>query len=403
MNNPLNELSAVYQNNIAEGEKKGPCKRTGDPVCNCTPEGDSPDGGDGAKGGKDKNYVKPMGEGYDKPDEKLKTDRAGYRIPKKDADAAKERLLAKAKKKREMKQEDIYSNWREEWEFIGEYNIPNYATGDSEKNIENPKPKTQARSSEKITEKNVKNVIKINPPQGMGECFAEIGGVITEMYEIELDEKIDIKKADMGEVIKDFRKSDAPQFKGKSKKKKQQMAIAAKLEADEESGSVSEETEEEKKKREQMQQKTKDHDDKQSGKVAEAYYGGEEQRKKDEKKKKIDAFMDKAMPARTFDQMGRETDRRTGKLKEGALSGVLSTIRAKNGMKDITGKGKDKVQAKKEMARESALNPFQYHPDKKGTDKGTPEQAKKIAKNISSNRKKGPMKYDPYKGTDGRD
>ena len=49
----------------------------------------------------------------------------------------------------------------------------------------------------------------------------------------------------------------------------------------------------------------------------EAYYGGEEQRKKDEKKKKIDAFMDKAMPKRTFDQLGRETDRRTGKLKEG--------------------------------------------------------------------------------------
>ena len=48
----------------------------------------------------------------------------------------------------------------------------------------------------------------------------------------------------------------------------------------------------------------------------EAYYGGEEQRKKDENKKKIDAFMDKAMPKRTFDQMGRETDRRTGKLKE---------------------------------------------------------------------------------------
>ena len=48
----------------------------------------------------------------------------------------------------------------------------------------------------------------------------------------------------------------------------------------------------------------------------EAYYGGEGQRKKDEKKKKIDAFMNKAMPKRTFDQMGRETDRRTGKLKE---------------------------------------------------------------------------------------
>ena len=47
-------------------------------------------------------------------------------------------------------------------------------------------------------------------------------------------------------------------------------------------------------------------------KVEEAVYGGKEA----EKKKKIDAFMDKAMPKRTFDQMGRETDRRTGKLKE---------------------------------------------------------------------------------------
>ena len=34
---------------------------------------------------------------------------------------------------------------------------------------------------------------------------------------------------EMGEVIKDFYKSDAPQFKGKSKKKRREMAIAAKL------------------------------------------------------------------------------------------------------------------------------------------------------------------------------
>ena len=47
-----------------------------------------------------------------------------------------------------------------------------------------------------------------------------------------VQEKIDLKKADMGEVITDFRKSDAPQFKGKSDKKIQKMAIAAKLEAD---------------------------------------------------------------------------------------------------------------------------------------------------------------------------
>ena len=36
----------------------------------------------------------------------------------------------------------------------------------------------------------------------------------------------------MGSVIKDFYKSDAPQFRGKSKEKRRQMAIAAKLEAE---------------------------------------------------------------------------------------------------------------------------------------------------------------------------
>ena len=49
-----------------------------------------------------------------------------------------------------------------------------------------------------------------------------------------LGEKLNLKKADMGEVIDDFYDSDAPQFKGKSKEKRRQMAIAAKLQANEE-------------------------------------------------------------------------------------------------------------------------------------------------------------------------
>lgn len=47
--------------------------------------------------------------------------------------------------------------------------------------------------------------------------------------EVELDEVL--KGADAGEYTKDFEKSDAPQFKGKSKEKRHQMAIAAYLEA----------------------------------------------------------------------------------------------------------------------------------------------------------------------------
>ena len=46
---------------------------------------------------------------------------------------------------------------------------------------------------------------------------------------ISMKEGIDIEKASMGAVIKDFQNSDAPQFKGKSDKKRREMAIAAKL------------------------------------------------------------------------------------------------------------------------------------------------------------------------------
>ena len=48
----------------------------------------------------------------------------------------------------------------------------------------------------------------------------------------QVDEKLNLKKADMGDVVKDFYKSDAPQFKGKTKKERQKMAIAAKLSAE---------------------------------------------------------------------------------------------------------------------------------------------------------------------------
>lgn len=50
--------------------------------------------------------------------------------------------------------------------------------------------------------------------------------------ETELEEKLNMDKASMGDVIKDFRDSNAPQFKGKSKEKRRAMAIAAKLTAE---------------------------------------------------------------------------------------------------------------------------------------------------------------------------
>ena len=48
----------------------------------------------------------------------------------------------------------------------------------------------------------------------------------------ELDEKLNMRKAEMGTVIKDFYKSDAPQFKGRTKEERRKMAVAAKLTAE---------------------------------------------------------------------------------------------------------------------------------------------------------------------------
>jgi hypothetical protein len=60
------------------------------------------------------------------------------------------------------------------------------------------------------------------------EVLGEMEGLKFEV----ISEKMNLATADMGDVIRDFEKSDAPQFKGKTKKERRQMAIAAKLTAE---------------------------------------------------------------------------------------------------------------------------------------------------------------------------
>ena len=72
----------------------------------------------------------------------------------------------------------------------------------------------------------------IDVMKGKNTCV-KVGPSLGESINIKaIYEKMNLAKADMGDVVKDFQKSDAPQFRGKSKKKRQQMAIAAKLEAE---------------------------------------------------------------------------------------------------------------------------------------------------------------------------
>ena len=60
----------------------------------------------------------------------------------------------------------------------------------------------------------------------------DTGSTVLNKEEADLEEKLNMDKASMGTVIKDFQTSDAPQFQGKSQKKRQVMAIAAKLSAE---------------------------------------------------------------------------------------------------------------------------------------------------------------------------
>jgi len=59
-----------------------------------------------------------------------------------------------------------------------------------------------------------------------------LGQVRNRLREDDMNEKLD-KDDPPGKYVRDFEKSDAKQFKGKSKKKKRQMAIAAYLTAQE--------------------------------------------------------------------------------------------------------------------------------------------------------------------------
>ena len=99
----------------------------------------------------------------------------------------------------------------------------------------------------------------------------------------EVEEGIDIEKASIGAVIKDFQKSDAPQFKGKSDKKRKEMAIAAKLskEENEDDDPVGKS-----KKKDKVNLKPK-MEDKQMKKLKELYIGLQKKRAQDGTLKRV--------------------------------------------------------------------------------------------------------------------
>ena len=173
-------------------------------------------------------------------------------IPKSEQEAARERILAKTKAKREavktealdpVGQEDsdidndgdsdktdkyLHNRRKAIGKAIAKKRGKGIKEGFSNWRQDLSEVMGDVEDNKKIKEKKVNNKIKINPK--LGEAIEEIGGTLIEM--VEIDEKMNLATADMGEVIKDFQTSDAPQFKGKTKEERRKMALAAKLEAE---------------------------------------------------------------------------------------------------------------------------------------------------------------------------
>ncbi len=356
MINPLNELSSVYMQNIAEDCSKCSCGGKGCSKCDEKkkvkvkgelPGTKRPDGGDGAAPNDGKNLLAtgnvPMGGSGAKRRvskyavEPLATE--GHCV----VDGVECSPTEKKKDSKRMKKESkIYSNWRENWEYLDEYasGITGYGSGDSENNLENPKAKTDNKSNQRITEKSVKNKIKINPPQGMAEAFNQIGGQLVEMYEIELDENsFEQDRRLRNQKLVSAKNQDNLNRQREQRNQQAKLAAARGSQNNNSTSPMAEENEEEKKKRELMA-RTKEHDDKMAGKIAEADMTGAPSIKDAKPAKKTNVKYDPHMKVMAP----------TIKKESRALSGVLSTIRAKNGMGTITAKGADKLQAKKEKS-----------------------------------------------------
>ena len=100
--NPLNDISKVYLESVAKTPEVAEINegiRDKDPEKGTKERKARLEKKRGMKVDDHPEYKK----GVEAPKERLKTDRDGYRIPKKDADAARERLLAKAKAVREKR------------------------------------------------------------------------------------------------------------------------------------------------------------------------------------------------------------------------------------------------------------------------------------------------------------
>jgi len=233
--NPLNDISKVYLESVAKTPEVNEINegiRDKDPEKGTKERKARLEKKRGMKVDDHPEYKK----GVEAPKEKLKTDRDGYRIPQKDADAARERLLAKARAKRAKMSEGLDPVGQEDADIDndgdtdktdkylhnrrkaigkaikkkkgikeGHCDEEGVKCSDVEKKKDSKKSMKEGyhnwrqdlievmddvEDQKEVKEKKVNNKIKINPE--LGEAVEEIGGTLLEVVEVdEMDVLID--------------------------------------------------------------------------------------------------------------------------------------------------------------------------------------------------------------------
>ena len=260
-----------------------------------------------------------------------------------------------------MKRQVVLSNWRDD---LSEYVNLN--------NVTPQKAKTDTRAKEKVDGKNVNNKVVINPT--MSEAFEELGGIIISVTE-ELS-KEEMEEMEEEKEKKEGRKPGKVEENIKLKIQRKMMDLNRLRMRD---------TRTETKKEKEQQEKEQ-----------------EEKKKQKEKQKSQKGKEDQEQDVQMQDQVQERTMTPGEKKKETKLKKKYDDSDMKDNMKKQYGDEEGKkvyfaTIGKQEIA--GTLNPFSGKDGK--PDRGTPEQAKRIAKNISDNRKRGPMKYDPENDTKG--
>ena len=210
-------------------------------------------GGDWSKDGKDTKTLKKRLSGYKMAGRKVNPGLAATagKAPRVAANEEAEQIdeLSKETKASYMKKAgaEIDKHWdksktdaRSAYKYYGRKNTMKKIANEEVEQIDELSKNTLSSYIKKSTRSVVDHSVDATNADRQGEYdtadanYKKISNRIKGVNKAadKLSEKIDMDKASMGDVIKDFQDSDAPQFKGKSDKKRRAMAIAAKLTAE---------------------------------------------------------------------------------------------------------------------------------------------------------------------------